>query len=175
MSTESDLAQLRDRLDGLERRCGRLRREAWLWRFGCLVALVAVGYLIALETGYRSLPAPKTVECDTVNARWITVTDDAGKRRILLGVTDQGIASQSFWSPDEQLLAVIGTNEKGGVATFLSRTDKSNVWTGFYTTGQPGIHIRDGKEVVRAQLILQPNGSTLTLQDENGHVTFSKP
>ena len=57
MNTESELTELRQHAsDRMEGRTKWLRREAWLWRLGFLVAAALVGYLAMLETGYRAAP-----------------------------------------------------------------------------------------------------------------------
>jgi hypothetical protein len=181
MSNGDELTQLRERLDKLERRCGWLRLERWFWRCSFLLTFTIIGYLIMLESGYRALPTPHAVNCETVNCKYVVtqgvlVNNSDGQKRAVLGTADNGVVSLSLWSPDDKILVAVGTHENGGLAKFLDREGKVNVLTGFYSVGGvPGIHLEDDKGVRRAQLMIYENKSSIILRDDTGKVTFTTP
>jgi hypothetical protein len=175
MSTDNELREIRQHLDRMEGRTKWLRREAWLWRLCCLATLLVVGYFVMLETGYRALPTPKEVKCDTLAARRIGVFDEAGKLRIAQTVADNDIATVGIWNSDGKLLATLGTHPRGGLILLQSHEGVSTVTAGFYTQGSPGYVIKDVKGTARAQLSLEPAGPGLVFRDEAGNITLTPP
>jgi hypothetical protein len=142
--TEDSVAQLSARLDDLGRRYTRLRREAWLWRFGTVTSLCAIGLVIWWSN--RQPTAQHDGQFETVRTKDFSLVDADGY----------------------DLARLYAAN---GITTFQmspsAGTDKNRV---VLAAGETGglIMLRDQKETTRITLSTPPDGPRLEIASAAG-------
>jgi hypothetical protein len=158
-------------LDTLTQRLDRLERENRRWRqCAAVVGLCALG--LALAGQARPTPVAKVISAErfslmdasgriraslyTKNERGspvLTFSDDAGTRRIVLGLTDGGSLGLDIFDQQGRGGIVLGVGSNGNSNFFATdRLGKTRVVLGVTTEGTPGLELsnKDGRVIWKA-------------------------
>ncbi len=164
MSDET-AALFQSKLELLERQCKRLRREAWLWRFGTIVALGAVGALVWSMNRTPSLPSE--VQFATVRTRDFSLVDGSGLDRARLRVTPEGLTMFTMNSTAGKGRVMLASTEDGGGLFLMDKSDSVRLLVGVTPDG-PKVELLTAANKQTALLTTNPKGGFLALANTSG-------